>query len=216
MSHSPLAVTWRLRGTRPPRILHRCAGCSALSTFEPTGRFRVNANRRNLDVWLLLRCLACRRVLKATVAERAPVRSIAPAVLDGYQRNDPGLVAEVLADPSFRRRNRLALDFDGTWELVREPTPPDRQRTVTVRVELTDPLAVRPVQVIAAGLGIPRNQVERLLATGGIRSAARLDGRTSTGFSFTVDGTWLRGELAGLDVGAPRGGSRVSRPAPGL
>jgi hypothetical protein len=54
-------------------------------------------------------------------------------------------------------------------------------------VEFTDPLAVRPVQLIAAGLGISRNQVECLLETGGIRSATRLDGQTSAGFSFTFD-----------------------------
>jgi hypothetical protein len=196
MSHSPLVVRWRLRRTRLPRILARCAGCAALSTFEPTGRFRVNANRKTLDVWLLLRCLACRRVLKATVVERASVRSIPRALLDGYQRNDPGLVATVLADPPFRRRNRLTLDLDGTWELDREPLPP-AERLVTVRVEFTDPLAVRTVQLIAAGLGISRNQVECLLETGGIRSATRLDGQTrsarrldgqsSAGFSFTLD-----------------------------
>jgi hypothetical protein len=187
MSHSPLVVTWRLRRTRPPRIHHRCAGCATPSTFEPTGRFRVNANRRTLDVWLLLRCVACQRVRKATVVERASVRTVPPAVLDGYLRNDPALLAGVLADPSFRRRNRLTLDFDGTWELLGEPLPPDRAGPVTVRVELADPLAVRPVQLIAAGLGVSRAQAERLLAAGAIRSATRLDGQTSAGFSFTFE-----------------------------
>jgi hypothetical protein len=192
MSHTPRVVTWRLRCTRLPRILRRCASCAAPSTFEPTGRFRVNANRGTLDVWLLLRCLACGRVLKATVAERAPVRSIRPALLDGYQRNDPGLVAATLADPSFRRRNRLTLDFDGAWELRSQAAGGHRRGPVTVQVEVADQLVVRPIEVIAAGLGISRNQVERMLASSAIRSATRLDGRTSDSFRFTID-------LGGID-----------------
>lgn len=193
MSHLPQAVTWQLRRTRLPRALRRCAGCAAPSAFEPTGRFRVNANRRTIDVWLLLRCVACGRILKATVLERVAVRSIRPAALDGYLHNDPRLLAATLTDPSFRRRNRLALDFDGTWELLAEPLPPAVHGLVTVRVELVEPLAVRPVQLIAAGLGLSRHRVERLLADGAIQASVPLDGQTSAGFRFTVDPSAARG-----------------------
>ena len=220
MSHAPLVVTWRLRRTYLPRILHRCAGCAAMSTFEPTGRFRVNANRKRLDVWLLLRCAACSRVLKATIVERASVRSIAPALLKGYQCNDPGLVARIFTDPSFRRRNRLTLDFEGIWELAAEPIPSCRGRPVTVRVEFVDPLPVRPVQLIAAGLGISRNQVERLLAAGTIRSPTRLDGQTSAGFRFTIDPSRQRLGVVDASEEANEGGTpaqhdpAISQPYP--
>jgi hypothetical protein len=130
--------------------------------------------------------VACGRVLKATVAERVSVRSIPPALLAGYQHGDAGLVVRVVADPSFRRRNRLALDDDGTWELDCEPVPPDRVR-VRVEVELAEALSVRPVQVVAAGLSVSRSYVERMLASGVIRSATRLDGQTAAGFGFTID-----------------------------
>ena len=194
MPHPPLAVTWRLRRTRLPRILHHCANCTVPSTFEPTGRFRVNANRKLLDVWLLLSCGTCGRSLKATVVERSAVRSISPALLRRYQRNDPLLVAEVLLAPSFRRRNRLTLDWTGTWELAADPLPwlqvqSWRDRPIRVTVELGQPVLVHPVQVLAAGLGISRTEVKRLIAAGRIQSSISLDSRTSTGFQFTVDST---------------------------
>jgi hypothetical protein len=187
MLSSPFAVTWRLRRTRPPRILHRCSCRPGPAEFEPTGRFRVNANRKLLDVWLLLRCARCGQVLKATVLERVAVRSVAPALLDGYQRNRPDLVEAALAAPSFRRRNHLRLDFQGTWELAAEPLPPAAGSPVTVEVEFLDALEVRPAQLIAAGLGLSRRTVERLLADGAIRAAVRPDAETSEGFRFTVE-----------------------------
>ncbi len=64
---------------------------------------------------------------------------------------------------------------------------------MTVRVELVEPLAVRPVQLIAAGLGLSRHRVERLLADGAIRASVPLDGQTSAGFRFTVDPSAARG-----------------------
>jgi len=125
------AVTWRLRQTRLPRLRGRCAACAAASRFDPTGRFRVNANGKIIDVWLLLRCQGCGQIRKVTVVERSPVRSIDPTLLRRYHDNDPGLVAH--------------------------------------------------------GLGISRAAAKRLQADGRIRSSTRLDTRTSSGFSFTLD-----------------------------
>lgn len=186
MVTSPSAVVWRLRRIRPPRILHRCPCRPGLAEFEPTGRFRVNANRKLLDVWLLLRCRACGQVRKATVLERVAVRSVAPALLDGYQRNRPELVEAALAAPSFRRRNHLRLDFQGTWELAAAPLPPAAE-PVTVEVEFLDALAVRPAQLIAAGLGLSSRRVEGLLADGAIHATVRPDAETSEGFRFTIE-----------------------------
>lgn len=117
------AVTWRLRQTRLPRLRGRCAACAAASTFDPTGKFRVNANGKTIDVWLLLRCHGCGKVRKVTVVERSPVRSIDPALLRRYHDNDPGLVAEVLLAAPLHQRNRLTVDWEGAWVLDADPIP---------------------------------------------------------------------------------------------
>ena len=117
------AVTWRLRQTRLPRLRGRCAACAAASTFDPTGRFRVNANGKTIDVWLLLRCQGCGQVRKVTAVERSPLRSIDPALLRRYHDNDPGLVAEVLLAAPLHQRNRLTVDWEGAWVLDADPIP---------------------------------------------------------------------------------------------
>lgn len=181
------AVTWRLRQTRLPRLRGRCAACAAASTFDPTGRFRVNANGKTIDVWLLLRCQGCGQVRKVTVVERSPVRSIDPALLRRYHDNDPGLVAEVLLAAPLHQRNRLTVDWEGAWVLDADPIPGWPGRAVTVRVEPVAAIPVRPLRLVADGLGISRAAAERLRADGRIRSSTRLDTRISSGFSFTLD-----------------------------
>ena len=120
MSSQPHTVLpWVVRRTRLPLLSLRCADCRSESATTGEGRFRVNANGKLLDVWLLVRCVSCDRTSKLTVHERAPVRSFDPAELHGYRANDPELVASRLLDPLLARRNRFTLDWKGPWRLPR-------------------------------------------------------------------------------------------------
>lgn len=182
MSSQPHTVLpWVVRRTRLPLLSLRCPGCGSETATTGEGRFRVNANGRLLDVWLLVRCVTCDRTIKLTVHERLPVGSLAAADLDGYRANDPGLVASRLLDPLLARRNRFTLDWTGAWRLHTPPERPDRAWPVQVRVAFDDPVPVRPERLIAHGLGLSRNEVRRR-----IKSETPLRRPTSTGFTFTV------------------------------
>src|SRR3954447_25661848 len=145
MSSSPhIVLPWIVRRTRLPRLSLRCVNCPSRSATTGKGRFRVNANGKLLDVWLLVRCVSCDRTSKLAVHERATVRSIDPALLDGYHVNDPKQVAATLLDPLFVRRHGLALDWRGSWELDAPPAPLDETWPWQVTVDFEDPLPIRP------------------------------------------------------------------------
>ncbi|MFI7072832.1 DUF1062 domain-containing protein [Micromonospora sediminicola] len=114
-------LPWFVRRTRLPLLSLRCVDCRSESATTGDGRFRVNANGKLLDVWLLVRCVSCDRTSKLTVHERAPVSSLDPVTLHGYHVNDPVLVAATLVDPALARRGRFTLDWTGAWRL---DTPP--------------------------------------------------------------------------------------------
>ncbi|MFG2104987.1 DUF1062 domain-containing protein [Micromonospora echinaurantiaca] len=155
--------------------------CRSESATTGEGRFRVNANGKLLDVWLLVRCVSCDRTSKLTVHERTPARSFSPAELHGYHVNDPELVAARLLDPALARRNRFALDWAGAWRLDTPSTWLDEAWPVQVRVVFEDPVPVRPDRLIAQGLGFSRNEVLRR-----IKCDIPLRRTTSTGFTFAV------------------------------
>jgi hypothetical protein len=108
MSSQPHTVLpWVVRRTRLPLLSLRCVDCRSASATTGEGRFRVNANGKLLDVWLLVRCVSCDRTSKLAVHERTPVRSFDRAELHGYHVNDPELVASRLLDPVPVRPERL-------------------------------------------------------------------------------------------------------------
>jgi hypothetical protein len=168
-----------------PTVLRRCHACAA-GRFRADGRFRVNANHKLLDAWLLVLCTACGDTAKLTILERVTVRSIRPELLDRMHHNDPGLAAELLQDPVVQRRNRIALDFDGAWRLDTGGSAHLDRAVIDVSVRFAARIPVRPARLIAEGCRLPRAEVERLMAQGRLVSAHRLSGKLSGDFTFTL------------------------------
>ncbi|MGW2899116.1 DUF1062 domain-containing protein [Streptomyces sp. NPDC001212] len=176
---------WVVMPTCLPAVLRRCPACAS-DRFRANGKFRVNANHKLLDAWLLVLCTACGDTAKLTVLERMNVRSVRPELLDRMHDNDPGLAAELLQDPVVRRRNRIALDWDNAWRLDTGGSDHLDREVIDVSVRFVARIPVRPMRLIAEGCGLSRAEVERLIAEGKLVSAVRLSGKLSGDFTFTL------------------------------
>ncbi|MFF4078787.1 DUF1062 domain-containing protein [Streptomyces sp. NPDC001777] len=180
-----MLTNWVVMPTRLPLVLRRCHTCAA-ELFRASGKFRVNANHKLIDVWLLVLCTSCGETAKLTVLERVHVRSVRPDLLDRLHANDLGLTAELLRNPAVLRRNRIALDWADAWRLETDGPVPRDDGAIDVSVRFAARIPVRPVRLIAEGCGLSRAGVERLIAEGKIVSAARLSGRLSGDFTFML------------------------------
>ncbi|MFG3532672.1 DUF1062 domain-containing protein [Streptomyces sp. NPDC047917] len=176
---------WVVMPTCLPVVLRRCHTCAS-ERFRANGKFRVNANHKLIDVWLLVLCTSCGETAKLTVLERVNVRSVQPELLDRLHGNDVGLAAELLRDPVVQRRNRIALDWTDAWRLDTGGSDHLDREVIDVSVRFAARIPVRPVRLIAEGCGLSRAEVERLITKGKIVSAVRLSGKLSGDFAFML------------------------------
>ncbi len=176
---------WVVVPTCLPLVRRRCHACAS-ARFRATGKFRVNANHKLIDAWLLALCTACGDTTKLTVLERINVRSVQPELLDRLHDNDVGLTAELLQDPGVQRRNHIALDWDNAWRLDTGGSDHRDLEVIDVSVRFAARIPVRPVRLIAEGFGLSRAEIERLIAEGSVVSAVRLSGKLSGDFTFTL------------------------------
>ncbi|MEV7520728.1 DUF1062 domain-containing protein [Streptomyces sp. NPDC091371] len=176
---------WVVIPTCLPLVRRRCHACTS-EHFRANGKFRVNANHKLLDAWLLVLCTGCGDTAKLTVFERTNVRSVRPELLDRLHANDLGLAAELLQDPVVQRRNRVALDWRDAWRLDTGGSDHLDREVLDVSVRFTARIPLRPVRLIAEGCGLPRAEVERLITEGKLVSAVRLGGKLSGDFTFTL------------------------------
>jgi hypothetical protein len=168
-----------------PLILRRCHVCAS-ERFRASGKFRVNANHKLIDAWLLALCAACGDTVKLTVLERVNVRAVPPELLGRLHDNDPGLTADLLQHPDLCHRNRIALDWGGAWRLDTGGGDHLDCEGIDVSVRFAAQIPVRPVALIAEGFGLSRGAVERLIAVGNVTSAVRLNRRRSSDFAFKI------------------------------
>lgn len=152
-------VVWRVRPLAAPRLLRHCVRCETPRAFVPSEDFRVNAQQRRLDVWLLYRCPACDDTWKRRVLRRVPCDSIAPALRSGFLRNDPDLAWQAACAP------------DPTLELrpvdqVRVERPRLADLPSCVRLAVPWPCGGRLDRVLAAELGCSRGDLVRRVRAG--------------------------------------------------
>ncbi|GIH17979.1 hypothetical protein Raf01_61510 [Rugosimonospora africana] len=174
---------WLVRPNDFPTIRRRCRTCPS-TKYRTRGRFRVNANHKLLDVWLLALCDRCGETIKLTVLERVHVRSIDPTMLNGFHHNAPALAAKLLADPRLAHRNDIALDWTDAWTLEMSPVELPKADVLEVSVRFAQPIPIRPTTLIATGLELSRAEVARCVAAGLVSSERRLTGRCAQDFSF--------------------------------
>jgi len=146
---SRFVAVWRIRAVELPRVLRRCPRCDATRAFLSSGCFRVNAQKRRLDVWLVHRCSACDETWNAPVAERVTPESLG-ADLERYHANDDALARRLaFAVPLADRAVAFAVER------------PPLVTPCTLKLRLVDPVAIRLDRLLAGELALSRAEIAR-------------------------------------------------------
>ena len=164
-------ITWRVEAAAAPLAVRPCGKCGADAAFESTGAFRVNAQKKRLDVWLIYRCATCGSVWNSAVASRANPKAVDPGDLAGFQGNDAGLALRCALDAQLLKCNGAR-----RGKVVFAVAGPDLEEGEAYRVEIDGGglAGVRLAEVLRAKLGVSRSGLERLVETGCVRL---VDGR---------------------------------------
>ena len=93
------------------RIWHRCGGCGKKQEFLNSGRFRVNANGNNVDVWLIYRCKKCKHSWNLTIYERTRPSRIPRELFEAFQDNDAETALAYGRSSEFLKKNHA--EFQG-------------------------------------------------------------------------------------------------------
>jgi hypothetical protein len=177
-----------------PAIVRACVSCRS-TRHHPTGKFRVNASGKLLDVWMLIGCELCDRTSKIPVHERIHVQALDHDRLLMFENNNPVMVRQLTMDTALAGRAAYRLDWTGAWELETDMPFYELERAdaapleVVIRFEL--PAPVRIEKLLTAGFGLSRSAVRRMVDSGRIRLPMPIDAKAREDFTFFVLSTGL-------------------------
>ena len=63
-------IIWKIEPLGLPLVLRHCKKCGKTAEFICSGQFRVNAQRKYLDIWLIYKCAKCDTTWNAAVYSR--------------------------------------------------------------------------------------------------------------------------------------------------
>jgi hypothetical protein len=196
--YESLRVTWRVTPLQPPLVRRHCSRCSGAKPFACSLKFRTNAQKKRIDVWLIYRCSACDEVWNLPIYERVDLGEIAPAAFDGIARNDPALVRRHAFDRT--RLMRHGVIEEGPDVAIRKSHDAGCARTagaIAIAIALVLPCGLRLDRLLTGGLGLSRAQLARLHDS----AALRLLPVTRKALrSPAVDGQVILIDLGALDV----------------
>lgn len=134
--------------------------------FRSSMKFRTNAQKKRIDVWLIYRCDRCDETWNLPILERVAIGDLAPDRFEAFARNDGALAALYAFDHArlARHANRLeeCTDADVAWST--DGAPPPEIAEIEILIRLMMPWRARLDRVAARQLGLPRSRLQALHA----------------------------------------------------
>lgn len=161
-----IRVKWTISPKIAPQPWRACGRCGEQRPFRCSGKFRLNANGKRLDAWLIYKCTACDETWNRTVIERRAARDFDPNVLAGFEANDPALVGRFAFDVAALRKASHRVEEFAEVE-VRKELPDGTSasnNSASLEIGLRAPMTVplRLDRLLASELGLARSRVEHL------------------------------------------------------
>ncbi len=159
-----LRIRWAITPKTAPRPLINCNRCGGTKPYQCSGKFRVNANGKRIDAWLIYRCIDCDNSWNFGVLERCNRRDIEPALLQGFESNDPALARRHAFDiVTLRSRTGHVEEFaEVAVDKRRLGDAPETPSALELRLALETPTSLRLDRLLAGELGISRSRLQAL------------------------------------------------------
>lgn len=168
--------TWEIRVKNTPLLSKKCSHCDS-DRFYCSEKFRMNAQKKNIDVWLIYRCVKCDNTCNLTLLSRSKPDLIDRSLFHRFSMNDKQTAWQYAFSAELERKNNLKLDYTGVeYEVVNALTLdeilqlPDEVINIEIKCNLEFNLKLS--SFIRRCFSLSANQVKRLFEQKAIVAAA--------------------------------------------
>ena len=101
---------WEVKAKNTPLLKRKCNHCDS-NRFYCSEKFRMNAHKRNIDIWLIYRCIKCDNTYNMTIFSRTKLELINKDLFKKFSENNTEIAWEYAFSYETSRRNNVELDF---------------------------------------------------------------------------------------------------------
>lgn len=165
-------IIWEVQYLSPPLAVRYCKKCGKKSKYLCSGLFRVNAQRKYLDIWLIYKCSNCDTTWNSAVYSRINPQSLSPELLEQFHMNDSNLIEQYAMDIELLRRNGAEVGLPD-YRIIGDEICIDNPTELHIISKYSCQLKVSTI--LREKLYLSQKTFDQILARGQIKSISGLD-----------------------------------------
>lgn len=163
-------ITWEVKVNNTPLLIKKCSHCDS-DRFYCSGKFRMNAQKKNIDVWLIYRCVKCDNTCNLTLLSRSKPDLIDKTLFHSFSMNDKDTAWKYAFSTEMERKNNLRLDYGSVeYEIIPNTSLEDllnlSNEVIKIHIKCEFEFDLKLSSLIRRRFSLSANQVKRMFEDG--------------------------------------------------
>lgn len=164
---------WEVKAKNSPLLKKKCNHCDS-NRFQCSNKFRLNAQKKNIDIWLIYRCVQCNNRYNLALFSRIRTESIPKELFRKMSENDSETAWQYAFSYEIRRKNNIEPDLDSVdYDIAHEEISVKeilllKSETVIFKVKYPFDFNLRMSAVIRKCLNLSLRQLDQLILSNAI------------------------------------------------
>lgn len=160
---------WELMPKDLPLVKRNCPKCNEKTHYINSEKFRVNANKNNIDIWLIFQCEKCKSTFNMTIYERTKSSDIKKEEYENFLSNDKTLAREYAFNLSIYNKNKAEIVLDDIgYEVIQKELKAYsvNKNELIIEIVCKYPIEIRLDRFLSDRLGVSRSQIKKMYEKG--------------------------------------------------
>jgi hypothetical protein len=156
---------WELIPKGLPLVKRNCPKCNEKTHYINSEKFRVNANKNNIDIWLIFQCEKCKSTFNMTIYERTKLSDIKKEEYENFLSNDKTLAREYAFSLSIYNKNKAEIVLDDIgYEVIQKELKEYsvNKNELIIQIICKHPIELRLDKLLSDRLGVSRSQIKKM------------------------------------------------------
>ena len=163
-------ITWEVKVKNTPLLIKKCSHCDS-NRFYCSDKFRMNAQKKNIDVWLIYRCVKCDNTCNLTLLSRSKPDLIDKTLFHSFSMNDKDTAWKYAFSTEMERKNNLRLDYGSVeYEIIPNTSLEDllnlSNEVIKIHIKCELEFDLKLSSLIRRRFSLSANQVKRMFEDG--------------------------------------------------
>lgn len=163
-------ITWEVKVNNTPLLIKKCSHCDS-DRFYCSDKFRMNAQKKNIDVWLIYRCVKCDNTCNLTLLSRSKPDLIDKTLFHSFSMNDKDTAWKYAFSTEMERKNNLRLDYGSVeYEVIPNTSLEDllnlSNEVIKIYIKCEFEFDLKLSSLIRRRFSLSANQVKRMFEDG--------------------------------------------------